>query len=153
MAVVSIRPALPGESDALSGVCVRAKAHWGYDSAFMEKAAPQLRVDPQWIDDGLVLVAESDGALAGVAGLLEEDDGVFDVSVFFIEPAYMRTGVGRILFAALVEMARNRKARLLTILADPNAGPFYERMGAKMVGREKSETTGRLLPLLHLDLQ
>jgi hypothetical protein len=41
----------------------------------------------------------------------------------------------------------------LAILSDPNAAPFYERMGAVPAGDAPSDAIpGRRLPLLHLDL-
>lgn len=150
---VTIRLARPDEVEALTALCVRSKAHWGYDAAFMAKAMGELTVDPHWIADGLVLVAETDGAPAGVAGIVYEGDGCFDVSVFFVDPDQMGGGVGRMLFDAICDLARTKGAKRLTILSDPNAEPFYRRMGAVRIGEEKtSSATGRILPLLALEL-
>ncbi len=33
----TIRAARPGEADALSALCLRSKAHWGYDDDFLER--------------------------------------------------------------------------------------------------------------------
>jgi GNAT superfamily N-acetyltransferase len=145
----TIRPARPGEAEALTALCVRSKAHWGYDAAFMAKAMSELTVRPDWIADGLVLVAETGGAAAGVAGITDEGAGMFDVSVFFIDPGRMGAGVGRVLFGAICDLARAKGAARLTVLSDPNAEPFYRRMGAVRIGEERSSSkTGRILPLL-----
>lgn len=150
---ISIRPARPDEAGALTALCVRSKAHWGYDAAFMARAMSELTVKPGWIAEGLVLVAEVGGAPAGVAGIVDEGDGCFDVSVFFVDPDCMGAGLGRVLFDAMCDLARTKGAKRLTILSDPNAEPFYRRMGAVRIGEERSSSaTGRILPLLALDL-
>jgi GNAT superfamily N-acetyltransferase len=144
-----IRPARLEEAGALTALCVRSKAHWGYDDAFMAKAMSELTVRPEWIADGLVLVAETGGTVAGVAGITDEGAGTFDVSVFFVDPDRMGDGIGRRLFGAICDLARASGARRLTILSDPNAERFYRCMGAKRIGEERSSSeTGRVLPLL-----
>jgi hypothetical protein len=41
----------------------------------------------------------------------------------------------------------------MAILADPNAAPFYERMGARLVSQAPSDAIpGRMLPLYEYDL-
>src|SRR5215471_19697986 len=41
-----IRRALPGEAALLSRLCMRSKAHWGYDAQFLERASSSLQIDP-----------------------------------------------------------------------------------------------------------
>ena len=43
--LVQVRPAKPGESQTLTALCVRSKAHWGYDAAFMKLSAAALNVN------------------------------------------------------------------------------------------------------------
>ena len=45
----------------------------------------------------------------------------------------MGGGAGRMLFEAATRLARRLGARRMAILADPNAAPFYERMGATVM--------------------
>jgi GNAT superfamily N-acetyltransferase len=147
-----IRLARPAEAAALSDLAIRSKAHWRYDADFMVRARPDLFVDIDWIKAGLVLVAEDERGLAGVAGLERTGPASFDVSVFFVDPDRLGTGVGRSLFIALAGHARGRcepgePVRRLTILSDPNAEGFYRRMGAAPIGKQLS-VTGRMLPLL-----
>lgn len=131
---------------------MRSKAHWGYDAEFMVRARPELEINPAWISGNQVLVAEDASGLAGVAGLERTGPASFEVTVFFIAPDRIGTGIGRSLFTALAGHARGRCApgepdRRLTILSDPNAEDFYRRMGAERIGEEIA-ITGRTLPLL-----
>jgi GNAT superfamily N-acetyltransferase len=128
---------------------VRSKAHWGYDDAFMRLSRASLTVSDADIASGRVLVAERDGRVFGTAKVAP--DGELDL--MFVDPRTMNRGVGRALFDAAVVLARRLGARRMAILADPNAAPFYERMGACFVSQAPSDAIpGRTLPLYEYDL-
>ncbi len=137
----------------LTALCVRSKAHWGYDAEFMRLSAASLRVSSADIALGRVLVA-ADGKdrAIGVASVMPEGDHA-DLGLLFVDPSFLGRGVGRVLFEAAVRVAGIFGARTLTILADPNAAPFYERMGARFLRNAPSDAIpGRALPLYEYDL-
>jgi GNAT superfamily N-acetyltransferase len=144
-----IRSAQAGEAEILTALCVRSKAHWGYDDAFMRSSQASLTVSDGDIASGRVLVATDDDRVVGVARV--EPDG--ELGVMFVDPPAMGRGAGRALFAAAAALARRLGARSMPILADPNAAPFYERMGARFVSHAPSDAIpGRTLPLYEYDL-
>ena len=146
---ISVRAARLGEAEALTALCLRSKAHWGYDDAFMRLSRASLTVNDAEIASGCVLVAERQGLVFGVARV--EPDG--ELGLMFVDPRTINRGVGRALFEAAVGLARRLGARRMTILADPNAVPFYERMGASFVSHAPSDAIpGRTLPLYEYDL-
>ena len=148
--MITIRPARAEEASALTALCRRSKAHWGYDAAFMKASEEALTVDAAKIARGHVLVAENEaGALAGVVAALPLDHpGIFDLDLMFVAPEAIRNGVGETLFRAVVDVLKREQATRLIILADPNAAEFYARMGARRVGEAPSESIpGRTLPL------
>ena len=55
-----VRSAKAGESQNLAALCVRSKAHWGYDAAFMKLSEAALVVNEDDIRAGRVLVAVDD---------------------------------------------------------------------------------------------
>jgi len=100
-----------------------------------------------------VLVAV-DGANVpvGVACVILEG-AVADLDLMFVDPPAIGGGAGRALFAAAADLARRFGARRMTILADPNAAPFYERMGARYLRQAPSDAIpGRTLPFYEYDL-
>ena len=146
---IFVRVARPGEAGALTALAVRSKAHWGYDAAFMRLSRASLAVSDAEIAAGRVLVAERQGLLFGMAKV--EPDG--ELGMMFVDPLALNRGVGRALFEAAVALARRQGARRMAILADPNAAPFYERMGARFVSHAPSDAIpGRILPLYEYDL-
>ena len=151
--LVQVRSAKPGESRTLTALCVRSKAHWGYDSAFMKLSAAALVVNEDDIAAGRVLVAADDaGRVIGMACVLPEGDTA-DLDALFIDPPAIGSGAGRALFEAAVILARRQGAQRMTILADPNAAAFYERMGARYLRNAPSDAIpGRTLPFYEYDL-
>ncbi|HTE83042.1 MAG TPA: GNAT family N-acetyltransferase [Reyranella sp.] len=147
--MISVRQAQTGEAQILTALCVRSKAHWGYDDAFMRLSEASLTVSDADIASDRVLVATDNDRVAGVARV--EPDG--ELGVMFVDPPAMGRGAGRALFAAAAALARRLGARSMPILADPNAAPFYERMGARFVSHAPSDAIpGRTLPLYEYDL-
>jgi GNAT superfamily N-acetyltransferase len=150
-----IRAARIGEAAALSDLCIRSKAVWGYDEWFMAQACEALQVSVEEIGAGDVWVATAaDGSVAGVVALAPgEPPDTLDLNKLFVEPRRMRGGVGRALLDHATREARRRGATQLKILADPYAAAFYERSGARRIGEAPSDAIpGRLLPLYEIVL-
>ena len=148
-----IRPARAGEAEGLTPLCVRSKAHWGYDAAFMQLSAATLVVRAGDIAAGRVLVATDDADTPVAVACVVPEGETADLDLLFVDPPAMGGGAGRALFAASVELARRLGARTLTILADPHAAAFYERVGALFVRNAVSDAIpGRVLPLYEYDL-
>ena len=151
---VQVRNAKPGEASSLTALCVRSKAHWGYDATFMALSAATLKVSEDDIAVGRVLVAIDDaGRVVGMACVVLDGD-MADLDSLFIDPPAIGSGAGRALFDAAVALAREQGARRMAILADPNAAAFYERMGARYLRHAPSDAIpGRTLPFYEYDLQ
>ncbi len=148
--MTAVRPAQAGEAAGLTALCVRSKAHWGYDAAFLRQSADALTVHEDEIATGRVLVAV-DAAGRVLAAARVEPDG--ELGLMFVDPPAIGSGVGKALFEGAVVLARRLGARRMAILADPNAARFYERMGARFVAKAPSDAIpGRTLPLYEYDL-
>lgn len=155
MTAPCIRLARIDEAPGLSELCVRSKASWGYDEAFMALARVVLQVNPDQIAAGDVWVtAGADGEVVGMVALGPgERPDTLDLDKLFVEPQRIRSGVGRLLIGRAIAEARRRGARRLTILSDPYAAGFYERNGARLIGEAPSDAIpGRSLPLYEIKL-
>lgn len=150
-----IRPARPEEAGALHELALRSKAYWGYDAAFMAQCVDALSVDTAAIETGRMIVAEDDGGVRGMMGWEPAEPGEcaegadWDISHLFVDPAAMGRGMGGALFRAGMRRIKDMGGAGVSILADPGARAFYERMGAELVGDAPSDAIpGRRLPLL-----
>ncbi|MEM9107934.1 MAG: GNAT family N-acetyltransferase, partial [Pseudomonadota bacterium] len=103
--MIMIRPARIAEIEALTALCQRSKAHWGYDREFMEKSRDALTVKKERVEVGDVLVAEQNGTAVGVAAIAPDKD-VFEIDMLFVDPPAMGRGIGTRLFRALIAHAK-----------------------------------------------
>jgi GNAT superfamily N-acetyltransferase len=134
----------------LSALVFASKASNGYDSAFMEACRAELTITAEHIARGHYRVArERDDHPIGVAAWRWLGRGIADVNVFFVAPGAQRRGVGGSLWRVIETEVRHSGAERITIEADPAAVPFYESMGAIVVGDAPSGSIpGRRLPLM-----
>jgi GNAT superfamily N-acetyltransferase len=140
------------ELPALSELCIRSKAVWGYDAAFMEACRAELSFAPADLVSSRIAVAAHGHSVLGVAQVRVTGRDA-DLAKLFVEPAALRGGVGRALFAWALDAARAMGAERMVIEADPDAVPFYRRLGARDAGLAPSGSiAGRMLPRLTLDL-
>lgn len=149
---MTVRQARPDDAAAVTDLALRAKAHWGYDRAFMEACRAELTWSPEEVAQHDVLVWEQDGGLLGATARIGAGPGARLWAVF-VDPVSHGRGIGRALLEALLARARAAGCRSLSIGADPNAEGFYRAVGAERVGTVPSDTVeGRLLPLMRFDL-
>jgi N-acetylglutamate synthase-like GNAT family acetyltransferase len=147
-----LRSALPGEAELLTGLCLRSKAVWGYDAAFMAACRAELTITAQDFARSQIQVAVEDGRIIGMAQLAQHGR-IADIDKLFVDPDVLKSGAGRALFAWCIETARAAGAVVLTVVADPDAAGFYRRMGMTEDGKEPSGSIpGRMLPKLRLAL-
>jgi len=140
------------EAAALTDLCLRSKAVWGYDHAFINACRIELTLTPEMLSSSCAQVAERSGFIIGFAQIVSTGE-VADLTKLFVEPTDLRSGVGSTLFQWAISAAREAGARTMTIEADPCAAAFYRRMGATEVGRVASGSiAGRFLPMLSLNL-
>jgi len=140
------RRAVTGDANALSDLSFRSKASNGYDADFMEACRDELAVTPETIADGEIWISEAGGKPVGFFDIRLEK-GVLEVYSLYVDPDVKRSGVGRILWAALEERAGAMAAKAIELDADPAAVQFYTAMGCSVIGQAPSGSIpGRMLP-------
>jgi GNAT superfamily N-acetyltransferase len=151
--MIKLRDARESELPGLGQLCLRSKAVWGYDDAFMTACRAELTLRPDELQSTHLQVAERETAVAGLAQVKVTDVDA-DLLKLFVEPALLRSGVGRLLFEWAIATARALGAIRMIIEADPGATPFYEHMGARHAGFARSQSiAGRMLPRMQMDLE
>lgn len=150
--MIVLRPADPSEAAMLTDLCLRSKAVWGYDAAFMAKCRAELTLTAEDIRTKSIIVAVRDGAIVGMAQVAVHGE-IAEIDKLFIDPGVLLSGVGRMLYEWCIDTCRKAGAKVITVDADPDAAPFYRRMGAVDDGMTPSGSIpGRLLPRLKVIL-
>ncbi len=150
---MNIRRAQGSDAAELTRIAHEAKRHWGYPERWIELWRDDLTFSPDFIAENEVYLAEDGGEALGCYGLAAGTPH-WTLEHFWIRPAAMGKGLGRLLFEHARAVAADAGASVLEIDSDPNAEAFYLRMGAVRVGEVRSEVDGqtRVRPLLYLRL-
>ena len=148
----NIRRATEADLSALSDLCLRSKAVWGYDAAFMAACRDELTLRSEALSRTSIALAERSGRIAAMVQV-EVIGDTADLLKLFVAPDALGAGLGRVLFDWATAEAHRLGARRMGIESDPGAVPFYERMGAAVIGTAPSGSiAGRWIPLLSIDL-
>ena len=133
--VIAVRPAETADHERLRELTFESKAHWGYDRDLVRRWADGLVFDggeERW-------VAEAEGELVAWAGLVPPADGVAVLDDLWVDPAWMRRGLGARLFRLAADRARELGAERLEWGAEPHALGFYEKLGGHFVRTHVTE--------------
>jgi len=143
---IEIRRATSHDAERATEIARIAKAHWEYPAEWLAAWHDDLVVSSEAIERHRTFVASLDGQVVGVCQLQEGEVGAMLEHVW-VDPACHGQGIGR----ALVEHALGEAQGVIAVVADPNAEPFYLKLGAQRVGSISAPMPGapeRTLPLL-----
>ena len=126
---VVIRDSVPADLDALRDVYRRSSLSNDGDRASLLAHPEVLEFPGPATDDGRTRVAVAgDGRLVGFATTLIAGDAA-ELDDLFVDPGWMRRGIGRALVLDAIEIARDRGAGRVEVTANPHALVFYQRAG------------------------
>ncbi|MDO8288570.1 MAG: GNAT family N-acetyltransferase [Parvibaculum sp.] len=146
-----LRLAWPDEGPALSALAMLSKAHWGYDTDFMNRCRDELTITQGKIGRERVRVAEVGGKVAGFASMAVLG-GKAEVGDIFVHPKFMSSGIGHLLINDLLQYALRHGISSVHVEADPNAKDFYTKQGFSQCGEAPSGSiAGRMLPLMEMN--
>jgi len=126
---VLIRDSVPADLDALRDVYRRSSLSNDGDRASLLAHPEVLEFPGPATGDGRTRVAVTgDGRLVGFATTLIAGDAA-ELDDLFVDPGWMRRGIGRALVLDAIAIARDRGASRVEVTANPHALVFYESVG------------------------
>jgi predicted N-acetyltransferase YhbS len=151
--MIRIRRATAEDPATLTAIAHAAKRHWGYPERWIESWSDQLTVSNAYLDQHEVHVSIVEERPVGFYAL-ERSGERTELGHLWVIPEMMGRGVGRTLFRHAVRRTTAAGVGAIEILSDPNAESFYEKMGARTVGRVDASMDGieRYLPRMQIDL-
>jgi GNAT superfamily N-acetyltransferase len=128
-----IRDAVLGDMGALQGVFRAASlSDGGYREILL--AHPEvLELQDQAVREGRTRAAVAEGGIVGFASWLDAGEAV-EVEDLFVDPDWMRHGIGRALMMDLIAIARGRGTGLVEVTANHHALAFYGKVGFAVIG-------------------
>ena len=89
------------------------------------------------IENNRVLVAELSGNIYGFASLINSGETAGEIDLLYVDPAYSRRGVGRLLVRAMEDMARQQEMSQLWVDASEPAAYRLLQLGYRVHDRYK----------------
>jgi len=131
--VVTFADACLDQADYLTDLGMRSNAIYQYRTVTDEEARAVFLVSEWHINNGVIRLMIEDDKIIGFYGLAVEN-GVNILSHFFLEPAYIGRGYGKLLFIEAMRVAKEELYwDVLQWESDPNAAWFYAKMGAEPI--------------------
>ena len=134
----------------LSEIACRSEAYWNYSDEFMEIFRSQYGVTEDFVEVNSVFLMENDQRQVGFYGLIIGNPT--ELEFFYIEPECIGKGYGRIMWEHLLELCHGEKIDSFVFVTSPQAVPFYEKMGAEVIGSTCSSVDGRNIPKLSFQI-
>jgi GNAT superfamily N-acetyltransferase len=152
---LNIRATHAADHQPICSVILTAKAHWGYSAAQMQQWQEDLLPSKESLEEWPSFLAEVDGQ---VVGFVQVDPGAtpWELVSCFVQPAFMRSGIGAALLRKISEVAASQEQEVLHVDSDPNAESFYLSQGAISIGSVAAAIEGQPLrcrPQLRLPTQ
>jgi len=148
---IEINRAKSEDAERLKQIAIASKSYWGYSEHLISQWAQTPIITSESINKDKVYLARVNSLIIGWYRLLIRLPAVV-LEDLWVLPDYIGKGVGRNLFEHAIQQAKLSGAQYLELEADPNAEPFYARMGCQRIGENISEW-GRAIPRMRYYLQ
>ncbi|HUE08975.1 MAG TPA: GNAT family N-acetyltransferase [Acidimicrobiales bacterium] len=126
---ISIRAAKLPDMEELQGVFQRASLSNEKDRVALLEHPEWLMLSDRGVLEGRMRVAVGDDdAVVGFATYLISD-GVAELEDLFVDPPWMRRGVGQALVMDIAARLQELHFETVEVTANPHAMPFYEHLG------------------------
>lgn len=134
---LTIRTATAADLDSLRDVRARASLSNEGDRETLLANPDTLEFAGEGIPDGHTRAAVIDDEVVGFSTVVVAGD-VDDLDDLFVDPDWMRHGVGLALVRDVVDRARARGARYVEVTANPHALAFYAAAGFQPHGEAET---------------
>jgi GNAT superfamily N-acetyltransferase len=146
---VMLRDAEPGDLDRLQEVFRSSSLSNPGDRPHLLAHPEVLELVLEPIIEGRMRVAVVDERIVGFA-TIQPGDGTAELDDLFVDPVWMRQGIGRLLIQDAAARARAAGATRIEVTANEHALAFYEAAGFVRQGTAATQFGGA--PRMHLDL-
>ncbi|WP_299124140.1 GNAT family N-acetyltransferase [uncultured Tenacibaculum sp.] len=141
------------DAQLLTSIALTSKAYWGYNEELINSWKDDLTVTSKMIKEMMVYKFISSQKTIGFYILNQPQNNTIELEFLFIHPDVIGQKIGKQLLTHAIEKAKSLNIQTMTLLADPNAQPFYESQGFISTGRKESSIPNRFLPIMKLNLK
>jgi hypothetical protein len=139
--------AVPGDFKLLTGTAIASKKYWGYPDELINLWRIDLEVSEDYILRNEVVKVYEGSTFIGFYGLKMQENGIVEIDHFWLTTDNIKKGYGRLIFAQMLNHLKANGHSKATLIAEPNAKGFYDKMRGKVVSQFESKISGRFLDI------
>jgi hypothetical protein len=137
--------AIPGDFKLLTDTAIASKQYWGYSDEVIRLLRPDLEVTEEYILRNEAVKVFEGSAFIGFYSLKLLENGVMEIDNLWLTVDNIKKGYGRLIFVQILKHLKTIGHAKATLIAEPNAKGFYDKMGGKVISRFESKIKGRFL--------
>lgn len=151
--MIKIKDATPSDLKQINEIMQLSKKHWKYDDEFLTKFISKFGITNEYIENHTTKLLYLDESLVGFFSFSINKENEFELDNFFLHPNFIGKGIGRKLWDACCQTAKELGQKEFILWSDPNAESFYLKMGCQKIGvRESPMMPNRYPPILKYKL-
>lgn len=147
-----IREAKPDEFLDLNELAANSEAHWGYDEVFLNEFRTFYAINAEYLSENPTYVYLRDNQIVAFYSLVLK--GRFcELEYFYVRSDFIGKGIGAALWDHMLKRCSLLEIEVITLVTNPEAKGFYEKMGAIHSGEIASFLKkDRLIPKFYYKL-
>ncbi|MDC1161900.1 GNAT family N-acetyltransferase [Tenacibaculum sp.] len=143
-----ILPANIQDASELTALAMASKSFWGYSKDLINSWKNDLTVTSKMIERMDIYKYIIDNKTVGFYALNPPRNNSVELELLFISPEIIGKGIGKTLLLHSFNLVKKNRITSMTLLADPNAVPFYKSQGFKIIDKKESSIPNRFLPIM-----
>jgi GNAT superfamily N-acetyltransferase len=144
--------AIAEDAELLSLTAKSSKKIWGYSDELMLLWKEDLEVAKDYIFENKVVKVYNLEKYVGFFAVKSLENENAEIDHLWITPKNVKQNYGREIFQFIKSYVASIGSKKLTVIAEPNAKGFYEKMGGKIIGRFESIINGRFLDIYEFSI-
>jgi ribosomal protein S18 acetylase RimI-like enzyme len=141
------------DAELLSSIAFNSKKFWGYSDELMNVWRSDLEISTQYILKNKVVKVFLEEKLIGFFGIKFIDSSIAEIDHLWIKPENIRRNFGRDIFNHIIDYLLANGFNKTTLIAEPNAIGFYQKMNGQIVGKSQSKISGRILDIYEFQVK
>lgn len=136
----------------LSETALASKKFWGYTDDLLDLWREDLEISSDYIAQNKTVKVYADGTFIGFYALKSADESQVELDHLWLKPEKINKGYGRLLFNHLLHQLATEGFDRMTLVAEPHAIGFYQKMGGSVISKFESKIKGRFLDIYEFKL-
>ena len=141
------------DSELLTNIALISKEYWGYSKKLIKSWEDDLTVTSKMIEEMMVYKFIKNNKITGFYILNQPHNNTIELEFLFVLPNVIGQKIGKQLLAHAIKKSKTLNTEIMTLLADPNAQPFYESQGFISIEKKESSIPNRFLPVMMKNLK